>query len=242
MNTQTYILQVYGVVLSCIISYFTGAFFTLPPLLSVFPSLTKEVDFSSNVNGFITVSTILTILALALMICVAVVTDRRYLTARLITVNLITWILGLVSSFALTEIHKHLDPSIIPTALLITIAVFASLSTVVFFFPSPLYQALMGPCLSALTVFCLLSIVNYFVNSVWLWRIELYGGTILFALLIVVDTHFMLADRLQKDQDPDIVYHGLSLALDFINLFIRIVIILAELKSKDKNKDKKKQR
>jgi len=215
--TDTYIQQVYGVVVACVTSYFVGAFAT-----TNYPgTTTKWIIFG---------------ICVILMIYVVIESKAR-IYHRLVAVMLVTFFLGWISAEPLNQIHDF-DRSLIPTALVITISVFIGLTLTVFCFPSPLYQALSGPCFCCLTLLCFLS----FFNSPWLWSIEIYGGVILFSLFILADTHLMLKDRLCKEKDgtPDVIFHAFNLSLDFINMFVRILGILIDLKIKKEEKDRRK--
>ncbi len=62
-------------------------------------------------------------------------------------------------------------------------------------------------------------------QCVCLLQIELYGGLLLFCGFVLFDTQ-LIVEKCERG-DTDYIWHSLDLFLDFINIFRRLLIILA---------------
>ncbi|CAI8050565.1 Bax inhibitor 1, partial [Geodia barretti] len=65
------------------------------------------------------------------------------------------------------------------------------------------------------------------------WELDVYGGLILFCGFVLFDTQ-LIVERFNNG-DNDYVRHSLDLFLDFINIFRRLLVILASKEKKRKN-------
>jgi len=86
---------------------------------------------------------------------------------------------------------------------------------------------------SGLTIMFWLGVVNLFIQTEALYNLSLYGGLLLFSGFIMYDTQ-LLIEKYRLGHD-DHLAHSLELFLDFIAIFVRLVIIL--LKNAKKSKD-----
>lgn len=128
----------------------------------------------------------------------------------------------------------QVDPSIVPTAFLATCLIFVCFTLSALWAKERSYLYLGGILTSSLTVMCFLGLANIFFGSYLIYKIQLYGGLILFSAFILYDTQLIIAKK--KNGDDDFIWHSVDLFLDFINIFRRLMIILAD------NKESKKKR
>jgi len=152
--------------------------------------------------------------------------------------------LGYLSGFAfctglglgpLMDAVIEIDRSIIPTAFLATCVIFASFSLSALWAKERSYLYLGGTLLSCMTVLLVLGLANIFMGSYLIYQIQLYGGLALFCAFILYDTQLIIEKR--KNGDTDFIWHSVDLFLDFINIFRRLMIILAENKESKKRKN-----
>jgi len=125
----------------------------------------------------------------------------------------------------------EIDPSIVITAFLGTVCVFGCFSASAVFAERRSYLYLGGLCGSALSMLITFNFLNIFFRSAFLFNASLYIGLLVFCGYIMFDTQLMI-EKAQHDE-KDFIWDALQLFLDFINVFIRILIILG------KNKEKK---
>ena len=82
---------------------------------------------------------------------------------------------------------------------------------------------------------CFMSFMSIFINVPGQFFITLYGGLVVFSLYVIYDTQAIIEKA--SFGDLDVVKHTLDLFIDFIAIFIRILIILMKNSSKKKKKD-----
>lgn len=126
-----------------------------------------------------------------------------------------------------------INPSIIPTAFLGTCMIFACFTLAALWSERRSFLYLGGFLLSGLSMLCMMTLVNIFIGSYMVWQIELYGGLLLFCGFVLFDTQ-LIVEKFEHG-DNDYVLHSLGLFLDFINIFRRLLVILA---SKEKKRNK----
>lgn len=129
-----------------------------------------------------------------------------------------------------------IDPSIITTSFFATCLIFICFSLSALWAEERSYLYLGGTLLSSLSTLCLLSFANIFFGSQLLYQIHLYAGLVIFCGFILYDTQLIIAKH--KNGDNDFLWHSVDLFLDFINIFRRIMVILA---NKENKKSKKKE-
>jgi len=81
---------------------------------------------------------------------------------------------------------------------------------------------------SGLALLLCFSIANRFFQNSVAFSIEIYLGLFLFVGFVIFDTQLIVEKAINGDRDYTI--HALELFLDFMNIFIRILIILARKK------------
>jgi len=130
----------------------------------------------------------------------------------------------------------QIDPSIITTAFLGTVCVFACFSAAAYYAERRSYLFLGGMLGSALSLMVLLGFLNIFFRSTAMFNLMLYGGLIVFCGFIMFDTQLII-EKASYGQ-KDFIWDSLELFLDFVAIFVRLLIIL----SKDKKKEEQKLR
>lgn len=135
----------------------------------------------------------------------------------------------------LMDVVVQVDPSIIPTAFFATTLVFVCFTLSALWAEQRSYLYLGGTLLSGLSILCFLSIVNLFVRAQFIFQVQLYGGLLLFCGFVLYDTQLIVSKCTRGDRD--FVWHSVDLFLDFIHIFRRLMIILAQNKESKKRKN-----
>jgi len=153
------------------------------------------------------------------------------LTKRLLVLLSIAFLQGSMLG-PLVESTLSIDPSIVATAFLGTTCIFACFSGMSLFAERRSYFYLAGLLSSGLSLLLVLSFANLFFRSVAILNLHLYLGLMVFCGFVVFDTQLIIEKRFQGD--TDFLSHSLELFLDFVGIFVRILIILARNKKEDK--------
>ncbi|XP_060599498.1 bax inhibitor 1-like [Ruditapes philippinarum] len=140
-----------------------------------------------------------------------------------------------VSLGPLLDMVIRIDPSIITTALLGTCLIFISFSLAALYNTNRTYLYLGGMLLSALSWMCMLSLMNIFFQSKMIYDLNLYGGLVIFCGFVLYDTQLIIEKA--RRGDDDYIWQSVDLFIDFIQIFRRLLIILA---SKEDSKKKRK--
>jgi len=130
----------------------------------------------------------------------------------------------------------HVDPSIIVTAFLATTTIFVCFTVSALFARRRSYLYLGGVLSSAMTAMFLLAVVSMFTANPFVRSIHLYLGLFIFCGYILFDTQVII-EKVSAG-DNDYVWHAVELFIDFVAIFVRIVIILLE-QSESSSKKKK---
>ena len=138
----------------------------------------------------------------------------------------------------LVELSLFLNPSLLISALGSTAIIFASLSLSVLYSPLPSTFYITGLLMSLLSVSFWLGLVNIFLQSQAMYSFELILGLAIFSLYVVYDTQVLI----QKANQGAKTYlrHCLDLYIDFVAMFVRILIILMRKDQEKQEKKKKK--
>lgn len=151
--------------------------------------------------------------------------------------------LGLLSGFAfftgmslgpLMKVVADIDITIIPTAFLGTVVVFTSFTLAALWSQRRSFLFLGAPLMSGLSFLILLSFGNIFFGSVMIFKLELYLGLFIFCGLVLFDTQLIVEKY--RNGDKDYIWHCVDLFLDFINIFRRLMVILANNKQEKRRK------
>ncbi|ESO02384.1 hypothetical protein HELRODRAFT_184986 [Helobdella robusta] len=158
------------------------------------------------------------------------------MTTRFAMLNGIAFLSG-VSLGPLLEMVVKLNPQIITTAFMGTSLVFICFSISALICNDRRYLALAGTLMSGLTVIVLLGLLNIFIGSELIFRIEIYLGLAIMCGFVLFDTQ-MIVEKCRQG-DFDYVHHCLDLFLDFVNIFRYLLIILS---NKEANNNRRRRR
>jgi FtsH-binding integral membrane protein len=137
----------------------------------------------------------------------------------------------------LLQMAIMMNPSLVPSALMITSAVFACFTGAALFAPDGKYLYLGGTLMSGLSTLLILGLANIFFRSQLLFQAHLYIGLAIFCGFIMFDTQVII--RKARNGDRDFIAHSLDLFIDFVQIFRKVLILLMQ---KDERDNKKKQR
>mmetsp|Transcript_20220 Transcript_20220/g.28357 ORF Transcript_20220/g.28357 Transcript_20220/m.28357 type:complete len:237 (+) Transcript_20220:94-804(+) len=126
------------------------------------------------------------------------------------------------------------DPAIITQAFLGTVCIFGCFSASAYFAERRSYLFLGGMLGSALTSMIVLGFLNIFLGSAFLFNGLLYLGLLVFCGFVIFDTQLIIEKA--GSGRKDFVQDALELFLDFVNIFVRLLIILAKDKKKNNNR------
>mmetsp|Transcript_16335 Transcript_16335/g.39842 ORF Transcript_16335/g.39842 Transcript_16335/m.39842 type:complete len:242 (+) Transcript_16335:128-853(+) len=129
-------------------------------------------------------------------------------------------------------------PDIVITALMGTVTIFVCFSAAAMFAKRREFLYLGGMLGSAMSMLLMARFLNMIMGgalSAGLFAVELYGGLCMFMLYIVFDTQMIIEDA--HNGRRDFVAHAMELMIDFVAVFVRLLLILmrnAEKKEKKK--------
>lgn len=152
--------------------------------------------------------------------------------------------LGLLAGFSfctglglgpLLELSIYINASLIPTAFMMTSAVFISFTLAALYTRRAQFLFLGGILGSGLSLMLMLSLANLFFRSRMVFQLELYGGLLLFCGFILYDTQLIIERR--RNGDKDYVWHALMLFVDLVDVFRHILVILMQKEERNKKKN-----
>jgi FtsH-binding integral membrane protein len=130
----------------------------------------------------------------------------------------------------LVDVILDVDPSVLITAFLGTVAIFICFSAAAMFARRRSYLYLGGLLSTCLSWMAMASLVSIFWPSSFNFLLQLYGGLLVFVGYVVLDTQQTIEKAAAGS--TDFVGDALSLLIDFVAIFVRIAIIL--LRNRDK--------
>ena len=157
------------------------------------------------------------------------------LTKRFLTLLGVGFLQG-CSLGPLIENVAHIDASIPLTALFGTALVFGCFSLAALVAKRRSFLYLGGFLGSALSLLFFGGLINMFFRSAMFFNVQLYGGLLLFSLFVIFDTQLVVEKHVSGDND--FIGHSLHLFLDFVAIFVRLMIILARNKENQKKERK----
>jgi len=134
----------------------------------------------------------------------------------------------------LLDMVIRIEPSIVPTALMGTSVIFLCFTFASLFASDRKFLFLGGILMSCLSWMLMLGLLNIFMGSRLLFQLNLYGGLFVMCGFILYDTQLIVEKR--RRGDTDYIWHSVDLFIDFINVFRRLLIILAQ---KEENKKRR---
>lgn len=130
-----------------------------------------------------------------------------------------------------------IDPSIIPTALISTTIVFVSFSLSALMAKRGSWLFLGSAITTVLLALFVFSLASLFLSSAIVFQVHLYVGLLLMCAFVLYDTQLIVEKR--RHGDKDFISHSVDLFIDFIGIFRRLLIILAQ-KANDKQDNKRR--
>jgi FtsH-binding integral membrane protein len=125
------------------------------------------------------------------------------------------------------------DPQIVMTAFLLTTTIFVCFTLSALLTQKRTYLYLGGLLGTGTSVMLLLSLMNIFGRSQLIFNVNLYLGLLIACGYILYDTQLIVERAVRGDMNY--VKHALTLFIDMVDLFVRILIILLK-NSQNKNK------
>jgi len=180
-----------------------------------------------------------TVGAIGLMILLTFDRDQQNIPKRLAILSGFGFLQG-CSIGPLVGVALDVDPSILITAFLGTTTVFVCFTVSALVAERRQYLFLGGLVSSAFSFTLIISLVNLFLGSRMLNTVNLYLGLFIFCGYVLYDTQVIL-EKVSAGS-TDFVWHAVELFLDFINIFVRIVVLLLESSEKNKKKNSKETR
>jgi|Transcript_15554 FtsH-binding integral membrane protein len=141
----------------------------------------------------------------------------------------------------LIQMNLKLQPELIGVAFGGTAAVFACFSIAAMCAKRRSYLYLFGFLSSAVSLMCLLSFANMFMRSSSIYLFQVYGGLVVFSLYVIYDTQLIIEKA--ACMAPDVIRDACELFMDFIAIFVRILIILMrnnDKRRRDKDRDSRR--
>jgi len=136
----------------------------------------------------------------------------------------------------LLDMAIMMNPTIVPSALMLTTAVFACFSGAALYAPDGKYLYLGGSLLSGLSTLMFLGFMNLFFRSQLLFQAHIYIGLAIFCGFVMYDTQLIIHRARQGDRD--FIAHSLDLFIDFIQIFRKILVLL--MQKEDRNQKKRR--
>jgi FtsH-binding integral membrane protein len=128
----------------------------------------------------------------------------------------------------------RVDPSIVPTAFMATSLIFICFTMATLLSRDRKFLFLGGFLMSGLSWMLLLGLLNIFIGSRLIYQFNLYAGLVIMCGFVLYDTQLIVEKR--RMGDTDYIWHCVDLFIDFINIFRRLLIILAQ---KEENKKRR---
>jgi len=135
------------------------------------------------------------------------------------------------------QLAMMMNPSIVPSAFMVTSVIFACFTGASLMAPDGKYLYLGGTLMSGLSTLLWLGFLNIFFRSTLLFQAHLWIGLAVFCGFIMFDTQMII--RKARNGDKDFIAHSLDLFIDFVQVFRKVLILLMQKEERD---NKKKQR
>jgi len=141
---------------------------------------------------------------------------------------------------SLVELALAVSPIIVLQAFVVTVLVFMTFAVVATLSERRSLLYLYGILGSAMSWLMLASFANFFLGSSALFGAEIYLGLALFVGYVCADSQ-MIIERADMG-DTDFVRHALELFLDFVAIFVRVLVILIRSKAEARAAESRKKR
>jgi len=138
----------------------------------------------------------------------------------------------------LIDLVLFMNPEILTSAVALTAIIFLSFSLTALFAKRRSYLYLGGILGSTLNYLFWGSLINRFFGFQIMYDLQTYLGLMIFSGYVIFDTQ-VIVEKAERG-NGDFVGHALDLFLDFINILIRIIKILADKENKKNKKSNRK--
>ena len=126
------------------------------------------------------------------------------------------------------------DPAIIMSAFMGTCVIFGCFTLAALYAPDRKFLYLGGILMSVLSTMFWMALFNIFLGSRMLFQLNLYVGLIVMCLFVLYDTQVIIEKR--RMGDTDYIWHSVDLFVDFMAIFRRLLIILAQKEVSEKRR------
>lgn len=141
----------------------------------------------------------------------------------------------------LINIAIDIDPSILVNAVIVTLVVTVCFSGAALLAKTSRWMLLLAaPLASGLTLLMLLSLVNIFSRSEFIFDMTLKLTLIIFSAFMVYDTQKIV--EMARLGDKDYILHCLDLFLDVIEVFRVVLILLMKMQGNGERSERKKRK
>mmetsp|Transcript_21718 Transcript_21718/g.56397 ORF Transcript_21718/g.56397 Transcript_21718/m.56397 type:complete len:168 (-) Transcript_21718:84-587(-) len=138
----------------------------------------------------------------------------------------------------LIESVAFIDPSIVTTAFLGTSVIFIAFTLTSLKAERRSYLFLGGILLNAMLLLGVVGFASFFFHIPAVFAVQLYGGFLVFCGYVLYDTQLLVEKA--NAGSYDYPQHALELFVDFVAIFVRLLIILAKNSENDKKKKERR--
>ncbi|KAG5190024.1 inhibitor of apoptosis-promoting Bax1-domain-containing protein [Tribonema minus] len=149
--------------------------------------------------------------------------------------------IGLLQGMTIGElvaVALSINPAIVLLAAAGTAVVFACFAAAALVAKRRTYLYLGGVLGSVTSIMCLMSLLNMFMRSPMLYELQLFGGLVAFCGFVVFDTQLMIEKAVGGSRD--VALHAMELFVDFVSIFVRILIIMIRNAEKNQRRDSRR--
>jgi len=212
-DLQTHLVNVYGALCTTLLASAVGVW----------------AHLMWNLGGILS-----TLAVMGLLLFLRMDTDKDNVSKRMAILTSIGFFQG-ISLGPLMALTLDVNPSILVTAFLGTSVIFVCFTVSALKAQRFQYLALGGILSSGISMLILLSFLNIFMRSEMIFYVYLYLGLLIFSGYVLYDTQ-IIVERFRSG-DRDFAWHAVELFIDFVGIFVRIVILLLD---NEKSKDKRR--
>lgn len=201
-EVQRYLADVFGILCLCLVFFGLGV----------------TVNLWTGIGGLFSI-----LLSFGLVVYIGYDPDKSYSLRRISLVCLFGVLQGM-SLGPLIGLAILVDPNILLSAICCTTLIFGSFAASALVAKRRSWLFLGGVLGSCFSMLFALSLINLFFPMAGFQSIQLYGGLVVFSLFVVFDTQLII-ERASSGL-RDVAGDAITLFMDFINIFIRVLIIL----------------
>lgn len=140
----------------------------------------------------------------------------------------------------LVDVAVGMNPAMVLTAFLATASIFACFSGAAMMAKRRSWLYLSGTLASAISIMMVMRLGTWFFGGrALMFQAELYVGLLVFVGYILVDTQVII-EKAYESPLKDHVKDALSLFVDFMAIFVRVLVIL--IKNQEKKEDRRERR